>query len=218
MKTKSLQTAAYRLTFVVLLLFLHLTGKAQNYNVGTTTTYEDGAFHTTAFYVTDTSYAALCAVVDEIYAGLQKKPTKDLAWMFENLGNHHNVENDLFISQKGVYFNPATNHYLLKLAIGMKKEDTPTVYDIEGTLTKGKTRFKEITLNITKKIKILNGAKVSVTAIPLKGGKTGVLVKSRIEFGWFFSMFFTQKRYRSIMEWRLQGVALHIKERAEGKR
>lgn len=190
---------------------------AQKVEQGTVSSYSQGAFHTTAVYLVNTPPERLEAILDEIFNGLQDKPTKNLRWLWKNLGHHDNVENDVVLSEKGSYFNPENNDYLLKLCLAMKKGDKPMVFDVEGKLTKGRNgRRKNVLLRVTKKIKILDKANFSLTSIPQPGGKACVELKTDLDFGWFFSMFFTESRYRSLMEWRLQGLAMNIKKRAEG--
>lgn len=190
---------------------------AQKLELGTRSVYKDGAFHTRVAYVVDAPITKLNSVVHEVYVGFQGKPTTDLKWLWKNLGHHDNVENDLVMSEKGFYLNPETNDYLLKMGLAMKKEDKPTIYNIQGKLSEtasGQTRH--FLLTVTKKIKILNHAAISLKSYPLKGGKSAVLLESEMAFGWFFSMFFSENRYRSIMEWRIQGLAMNVKKRAEG--
>ncbi|MBQ4035315.1 MAG: hypothetical protein II623_07635, partial [Paludibacteraceae bacterium] len=55
-----------------------------------------------------------------------------------------------------------------------------------------------------------------LTAMPQPEGKSLILVKSDMSFGWFFNLFFTESRYRSVMEWRIQGLTMNIKKKAEG--
>ena len=40
-------------------------------------------------------------------------------------------------------------------------------------------------------------------------------LETHIQFGWFFDIFITQKRFRSIMEWRLKRLIYNMKDEAE---
>ncbi|MCQ2206601.1 MAG: hypothetical protein MJZ02_00075 [Paludibacteraceae bacterium] len=190
---------------------------AQKVTVGTSSTYTDGAFHTTSAYIVDAPVSELDKVLHEIYVGIQDKPTKNLKWLWKNLGHHSNVEDDVVLSERGFSFDPRTSSYLLKLGLAMHKGDKPMLFNVEGKLRESTTGGKKnVLLTVTKKIKILNSASFSLTSVPQAGGKSLILVKSDMAFGWFFNMFFTESRYRSIMEWRIQGLTMNVKKRVEG--
>lgn len=40
-------------------------------------------------------------------------------------------------------------------------------------------------------------------------------MRIHIRFGWFFNIFITQKRYRDIVEWRMQGFMNNMRDEAE---
>lgn len=75
---------------------------------------------------------------------------------------------------------------------------------------------REVRLDLAKSnlfIKELHG---SFFYYPKGNGRYGYLqVVTHIKFAWFFDVFITQKRYKSIMEWRLRQVLLNIREEAE---
>lgn len=190
---------------------------AQKIELGTVSEYTNGAFHTTSAYVVNVPSDKLDAVLHEIYVGIQDKPTKNLKWLWKNLGHHDNVEDDVVLSEQGFTFDPETSDYLLKLGLAMKKGDKPMIFNVQGKMVERNVgKNKNLLLTVTKKIKILDRASFSLTSIPQAGGKSCILLKSELDFGWFFSMFFTESRYRSLMEWRIQGLAMNIKKRAEG--
>ncbi len=205
----------YCLVFALIGLFFGCS--AQKLNLGTSSTYSDGAFHTTSAYIVDVPVSELNSILHEIYVGIQSEPTKNLKWLFKNLGHHSNVEDDLVMAEKGFFFDPETSKYLLKLAVAMKKGDDFMYFDVEGNLREAWINGKKnVKLTVTKKIKILNSACFSLTAMPQPEGKSLILVESDMSFGWFFNLFFTESRYRSVMEWRIQGLTMNIKKKAEG--
>ena len=205
----------------VLSLFSVAVARAttQGLREGTKSAYKDGVFFTEVVYEMDASANVASAVVDEIYEGMQTAPTSKLGWAWKNLGRHQNVENDIMMWEKGVSLNPSTSAYSLCLAIQMAGQDEPMLFDVEGTLKRrnGKGRNRRVELDVTKKIKILNSASFVVESFPYEKGRSLIVVKTRIRFGWFFRMFFSEQRYRQIMEWRIQGFALNIKNHTESK-
>lgn len=207
-----------RLFLISLWLFTcSLVGFSQKLEVGTSSKYSNGAYHTTSVYMVDAPVSRLDAVLHEIYMGIQNQPTKNLKWLWKNLGHHDNVENDIAFSERGFSFDPATSKYVLKLGVAMKKGDNPMLFNVEGDMKEFYSGGrKNLLLTVTKRIKILDNARFSIVSVPQPGGKSAIQVKSDLDFGWFFSMFFSESRYRSIMEWRIQGLTMNIKKRAEG--
>lgn len=53
------------------------------------------------------------------------------------------------------------------------------------------------------------------TAIPRKNKTTLYTLETHIRFGWFFNIFITQNRFKSIMEWRLKRFIHNLKNEAE---
>jgi hypothetical protein len=39
----------------------------------------------------------------------------------------------------------------------------------------------------------------------------------KLKFGWFFNIFITKKRYKSIIEWRIKKFSENIKDECERK-
>jgi len=53
------------------------------------------------------------------------------------------------------------------------------------------------------------------TVIPQNNKGGWFTFETHIRFGWFFDLFITQKRFRSIMEWRLKKFVHNLKDEAE---
>ena len=51
--------------------------------------------------------------------------------------------------------------------------------------------------------------------IPKKEKGVWFILESHAQFGWFFNIFITQSRYKSIMEWRLKQYVHNLKNEAE---
>lgn len=52
-------------------------------------------------------------------------------------------------------------------------------------------------------------------AYPAGKNKMWYVLESRVNFGWFFNIFITEKRFKSIMEWRLKTFLHNLKTEAE---
>lgn len=75
---------------------------------------------------------------------------------------------------------------------------------------------REVRLDLAKSNLFIRELHGSFFYYPKGNGRYGYLqVVTHIKFAWFFDVFITQKRYKSIMEWRLRQVLLNIREEAE---
>lgn len=185
-------------------------------NRPTRTEYKNGHFNTEVGYVVNASYDELCQVLDELYVGMQKRPTKDLKWAWAGLGRNAKIDGDLNLKEDGVSYNPETGVYVLRMLVGVVGDKNPMSFDVEGFMKKEHTKKNSLVqLALTKKIKVLNDANFVVVATPVSASSCSLSVSSSISFGWFFNMFFTRNRYVSIMEWRIAGFLKNVKERAE---
>ena len=53
------------------------------------------------------------------------------------------------------------------------------------------------------------------TVFPNRNNSAWFVLETHIRFGWFFNIFITQKRFKSIMEWRLKRLVRNMKNEAE---
>lgn len=75
---------------------------------------------------------------------------------------------------------------------------------------------KEVRLDLSKSNLFIREMQGSFYFYPKGNGRYGYLqVVTNIKFAWFFDVFITQKRYKSIMEWRLRQMILNIKEESD---
>lgn len=81
------------------------------------------------------------------------------------------------------------------------------------TYTSGK---REVKLDLAKSNMFIKTMSGSFYFVPKGDHKTGYLqIRTNISFSWFFDVFITQKRYKSIMEWRLRQVLLNVRDEAK---
>jgi len=213
-----------RLTFLMLLLsifFFSFSQKQQFYYQNKDEVYseygEGRYFHTYCTYMAKAPFHIANEVLDEVFNGMTKAPTTNLKWAFGGLGDV-GAEEDVLIYEKGVSYNPNSSEYFLNLLIIVKNEKEMQV-EVCGEL-KNVSQIpgeKTICLAITKKIKILQDGKIIVTAIPHTNNTSIITLHSQLRFGWFFNLFFTQNRYKSIMEWRFDSFLKNVRNRMEDK-
>jgi hypothetical protein len=178
--------------------------------------YKDGRyFHTHCVYLVNAPFNYAAEILDEVFEGMKTAPTANLNWAFSGLGDV-GAKEDMLLSEKGVSYNPTNAEYLLNLQIIVKDGQNMEV-EVAGNLKKRslQTGEKTLTLEVTKKIKVLQDGMISIAVVPYTNNSSIVILHSKLKFGWFFNLFFSQKRYRDIMEWRFAGFLKNIKEKIE---
>ena len=214
---KNTQRLGMRRFLFILILMTCMPISIQALRLGTSSEYRNGSFYTSVVCLVDAPYAKVSATLDEVDAGMKESPTKSIPWAWRNLGQRRNPDgNDLRLSENGVSYDEKTSAYKLNMLVGVQGDEDPMSFVVEGFLHDYHTRYgNTLHLQITKKIKILSNADFRVAASPYGANRTLLQLNTQICFGWFFSMFFTQKRYKSVMEWRLQGFVANLKQHAE---
>ena len=81
------------------------------------------------------------------------------------------------------------------------------------TYTSGK---REVKLDLAKSNMFIKSMSGSFYLVPKGDGKAAYFqIRTQISFSWIFNVFITEKRYKSIMEWRLRQVLLNLREESE---
>ncbi|MDP4238518.1 MAG: hypothetical protein Q8904_03485 [Bacteroidota bacterium] len=83
---------------------------------------------------------------------------------------------------------------------------------IEKKFTNGKNT---VNINLLYSDGFLKKMLGTFTVIPQKNNATLFTLETHIRFGWFFNIFITQNRFKSIMEWRLKRLVHNLKDEAE---
>lgn len=78
-----------------------------------------------------------------------------------------------------------------------------------------KTRYtsgdQKVTANIMYSDLLLKNALGTLSIIPQTGNEQLLVTNVKIKFGWFFNLFITKKRYKSIVEWRIKKFTENIR-------
>ncbi|MCK9155994.1 MAG: hypothetical protein M0P12_07790 [Paludibacteraceae bacterium] len=205
------------LTIIAILIPILLFAQSPISKNNTRSEYKDGRyFHTYSTCIVNAPYCKTETILNELFEGLKKTPTKSLRWAFNGLGKAKTNDENVQLYEKNVSYNPKTSAYIVTLLMIMDNNDE-TEFRIEGELksVKYNTGRKEICLNVTEKVKVLNDGLISISAIPRADNTTVLILHSKLKFGFLVDMFFTQTRYKNIIEWRLAELLNNIKLRAE---
>lgn len=74
---------------------------------------------------------------------------------------------------------------------------------------------KSINMDLISSSGFIKKMNTSFSLIPLNGKGVWYTLEAHIRFGWFFDIFITQSRFKSIMEWRLKRFIHNLKDEAE---
>lgn len=202
---------------ILVVLTLSFCILAQSNKNETKSEYKEGRyFHTYSTCVVDAPVEEVEAVLDEIYDGLKREPTKNLRWAFLGLGKPKSEADNVRLYEKSVIYNPSTDVYAANLMMILDNSNV-IEFNIEGSLknVKHPSGKKDLTLTVTKKVKVLNDGYLSIASIPQNNGNAVLILHSKLKFGFIVDLFFTQSRYKEVIEWRLAGFLANIKKRAE---
>ncbi len=75
--------------------------------------------------------------------------------------------------------------------------------------------IRAVNLNLVNASGFIKKMDTGFRVIPDINQRTWLVLESHIQFGWFFDLFITQNRFKSIMEWRLKRFVNNIKNEAE---
>jgi len=180
------------------------------------TVYTKGEFSTQCQQSVNASSHVVDEVTTELVSDFHDVSGKLFDWAFKDLGLQ-NKNNELVIVFKSSAHDEKTGI-------------THGVFDI---VVPHFTTFKNIKVDAkVSKIKITNGSlKVNadilystllldkafgvLTVIPLKNNEQILVTNVRIKFGWFFNLFITKKRYKGIVEWRVEKFTENMKNQCE---
>ena len=177
------------------------------------TVYTDGEF--VSHYQTKTKLNAKITqeVSDYLVSDFHKTPDNLFNWALKDLGLQEKKKNDLL--------------FILKSSVTDSKTGiTHGEFDIIIQLI---TTFKDVKVDAIVSKKVFSNAETKVTAdiiysslllkyaigtltfIPQNDGEFLLVTHVKIKFGWFFNIFITRHRYKSIVEWRIKKFTENIR-------
>jgi hypothetical protein len=202
-----------KVNIVIVLVFLSVSKAFALIPDSISTVYTDGEF--VSHYQIKTRFKAKITqeVSDYLVSDFHKTPGNLFNWALKDLGLQERKKNDLV--------------FILKSSVTDSKTGiTHGEFDIVVPLI---TTFKDVKVDAIVSKKILNNSDTKVTAdiiysslflkyaigtltfIPQNDGEFLLVTHVKIKFGWFFNIFITRHRYKSIVEWRIKKFTENIK-------
>ncbi len=181
------------------------------------TYYKDGAFISQYQRKIKISNKIVSAVTSDLVSDFHTTPGNLFNWALKDLGLQGHKDNELIIVLKSSINDPKTNvtHGLFDVVIpGLTSFDN---IKMDGIIQKtmysnGQTK---VTADIIYSSFVLKKAYGTLTIIPLNNNEQLYISNLKIEFDWFFNLFITKRRYKTIVEWRIKKFTENMIDESE---
>jgi len=206
-----------RLSLFFTFLFLFQYGYATS-NDSISTRYNKGVFNSYCQLSTSANDSVANAVVNQFVHQMCYDIKGLFKWGLKGMSLKNEKDELLVFDFKRTVYSKQTG--ILKGIGDVIVPGVTTINDVSvdskltiRTYTSGK---REVKLDLAKSNLFIKSMSGSFYFVPKGDNKTGYFqIRTNISFSWFFDVFITQKRYQSIMEWRLRQVMLNLREEAE---
>jgi hypothetical protein len=182
------------------------------------TRYKDGTFVTYSQVAVNASDSISNRVIDRFVTQMCYDIDGLFTWGLKGMLLENEKDELLIFDFKTTKFNPSTS--ILRASgdiIVQNVTSIPNLF-IDSKLTQKKYADgrREVVLELASPNPFLNDMVGVFTFHPRKLGKYGYYsLRTSIKFGWFFNLFITQKRYKSILEWRILKVMDNMRNESE---
>jgi hypothetical protein len=180
------------------------------------TVYKDGEFVTQ--YTIKTKYLpkVTAEVADYLVNDFHTKPGNLFNWALKDLGLQ-NKGNELIIVFRDSDHDIKTGITHGKFDVVVPNLTTFSNIKVDAIVAKTKysNGITKVNANIVYSSLLLKNALGTLSIVPQKNNEQLLVTNVTIQFGWFFNLFITQKRYKSIVEWRIKKFAENIKAECE---
>ena len=201
------------LTYLFILLSANLFALGSD---SISTVYGDGEFVTQYQLRVKASTKITNEVNDYLVSDFHNSPINLFNWALKNLGLQ-NKNNELII-----VFKSSTNDDKTNVTHGVFDIVVPGFITLSGIKVDArvmKTRYTngdaKVTANIMYSSLLMKNALGTITVIPQSNNEQLLVTNVKIQFGWFFNIFITKKRYKSIVEWRIKKFTENIRNECQ---
>jgi hypothetical protein len=181
------------------------------------TVYKDGEFVThykTKFNATN---KVVGDVSENLVTDFHNSPANLFNWALKDLGLQEKKENELTFIIKPSQFDEKTGitHGLFDIIVPNITTFKNVKIDAIVAKKTRKSGETEVIADIIYSSLLLKNGLGTIIIIPQKNNEQLLIANVRIRFGWFFNIFITKKRYKSIIEWRIKKFSENIKKECE---
>lgn len=178
--------------------------------------YKDGKFETRYQSKTKAPNDVVTSVADYLVTDFHNSPGHLFTWALKDLGLQ-NKNNELIIVFKSSTHDTKTGitHGVFDILVPGVTTFSNIKVDAIVSKTKYTSGVIKVTANIVYSSLLLKNAVGTILLVPQKNNNIVVITDVDINFGWFFNFFITQKRYKSIVEWRIKKFTENIIDECE---
>lgn len=152
-------------------------------------------------------------IADYLISDFKTNTTHLFEWALKDLGLQDN-NNEVIVVFKSSTFDATTN--TMSGYFDIKVPGIKTFHDVRVDAVVTKTVYTsgviKATTNIVYSSLLLKSAVGSVLFVPQKNNDLVLISEAKMDFGWFFNLFVTRKRYKSIVEWRIIRMTENIRD------
>ncbi len=176
------------------------------------TVYYDKEFHTQYQTKVKVSSKIAVEVADYLVNDFHTTPGNLFNWALKDLGLQNTNDELIFVLKSSeTDFKTGVTYGKFDIVV----QHITTFKDIKVNAIVAKTRFanKEIKVSadIIYSTLLLNKGIGNIKFIPQSNVEQILITNVDLRFGWFFNIFITKKRYKSIVEWRIKKFTENIK-------
>ncbi|HPW89792.1 MAG TPA: hypothetical protein PLJ40_00030 [Paludibacteraceae bacterium] len=183
------------------------------------TRYADGEFVSYCSVETNASLAVADEVVDDLIDQFRGNPEQLFEWAFKGLGKQtgDDSKNEVLLDLKLATFDKMTgkSHLLTDIVVPGFRTYKDVSIDSRVTKTKLKNGGTRVFVDIFYSNLLLKKAYGTFFVTPIADNKVMLSMRIHVRFGWFFNIFITQRRYRNVVEWRMQGFMNNMRDESE---
>lgn len=178
--------------------------------------YNDGTFETNHKVKTKGNAELADALSEYLVNDFHYAPGHLFEWALKDLGLQ-NKGNELIIVFKSSVHDTKTGitHGVFDIVVPGVTTFNNIKVDAIVNRTKYKSGVVKVTANIIYSSLLLKNAVATVLFVPTKNNELMFDTNMKITFGWFFNLFITKKRYKSIVEWRIQKFSENMIKESE---
>jgi len=181
------------------------------------TVFLDGHFRTQ--YKTKVKASELTAsnVANDLLKDFHTKPANLFNWALKDLGLQDKKKYEILFILKSSVTDPKTDvtHGEFDIIIPYVTSFKNVKVDAIVSKTIYLNGEMKVTANIIYSSLLLKYALGTVTIVQQKNNELLFITNVSIKFGWFFNIFITKKRYKSIVEWRIKKFTENLKNECE---
>ena len=175
------------------------------------TTYKDGVF--TTQYITEIKVSENTAekVTDRLVSDFHEVTADLFKWALKDLGLQKRA-NEMIIELESSKHDTKTGITNGLFTIKIPHVRTFRNVKVDAIVTKKVTNgLANVSGTIVYSSLLLENGMANLYILP-KNNKLYLYTNSRAKFGWFFNLFITNNRYKSIVEWRVKKFTDNVKE------